>query len=86
MAALCGFLHQNGNDLHARDADVASCAVRGAASQHILLGLPRLLGALFSCAFCNAHDSELLGRFSLGLSSDKVKVSLYRDTFSQCFI
>ena len=66
MAALRGFLHQNGNYLHARGADVASCAARGAASQRILLGLPRLLGAPFSCAFFIAHVSELLG-----LSSDK---------------
>ncbi len=60
------FLHQNGNNLHAHDADVASCAARGAASQRILLGLPRLLGAPFSCTFFNAYVSEFLG-----LSSDK---------------
>ena len=69
MVALRGFLYLFARSRPvARGADVASCTARGAASQRILLGLPRarLLGAPFSCAFFNAHVFEFLV-----LSSDK---------------
>ena len=69
LIALRGFLHQYGNCLHARAYVVYGV---GAASQRILLGLPRLLGAIFTVHISAAYiilywNGQLVWTPALGL-------------------